>query len=96
MNKGIKELFNFLDSAKSIYHVVDCAKKYLLENEFIELDLEKQFDLKTGGKYFAVQKGAIFAFRIDSLEDGCYIIGSHTDSPSIAIKSNPVIKMLKI
>lgn len=92
MDKEIKELFNFLDSAKSIYHVVNCAKKYLLENEFVELDLEKQFDLKTGGKYFAVQKGAIFAFRIDSLEDGCYIIGSHTDSPSIAIKSNPVIK----
>ncbi|MGB5824714.1 MAG: M18 family aminopeptidase, partial [Proteocatella sp.] len=32
------------------------------------------------------------AFRIDSLEDGFNIIGSHTDSPSISIKSNPIIK----
>lgn len=92
MDTKTKELFNFLDNAKSIYHVVDYAKNYLLENDFTELDLSKKFNLKQGGKYFIVQKGAIFAFRIDSLDEGCYIIGSHTDSPSIAIKSNPIIK----
>ncbi|MGL5257323.1 MAG: M18 family aminopeptidase, partial [Proteocatella sp.] len=91
MGYQVEALFDFLDNAKSIYHVVDFAKKYLLKNDFIELDLSQKFDLIEGGKYFVIQKGAIFAFRIDSLDDGCYIIGSHTDSPSIAIKSNPVI-----
>lgn len=91
MGYQVEALFDFLDNAKSIYHVVDFAKKYLLKNDFIELDLSQKFNLIQGGKYFVIQKGAIFAFRIDSLDDGCYIIGSHTDSPSIAIKSNPVI-----
>lgn len=91
MEKTTKELFDFLDNAKSIYHVVDFAKQYLLKNEFEELDFSQKFNLKEGGKYFIIKKGAIFAFRIDSLLGG-YIIGSHTDSPSISIKSNPKIE----
>ncbi|WP_028829637.1 M18 family aminopeptidase [Proteocatella sphenisci] len=91
MKSDIKDLFKFLDNAKSIYHVAQYSKNYLLENSFEEIDLNKKLDLKTGGRYFFCKKGSIFAFRIDSIDDGFKIIGSHTDSPSISIKNNAVI-----
>lgn len=92
MKKKTYELFDFLDNAKSIYHVVDFAKEYLQKHDFEKIDLKQKLKLQLGGKYFVENKGAVFAFRIDSLEDGFHIIGSHTDSPSISIKSNPIIK----
>lgn len=92
MKSEIRDLFKFLDNARSIYHVADYARKYLIENSFEEIDVGKKLSLKIGGKYFFCKKGSIFAFRIDSLDDGFKIIGSHTDSPSISIKSNAVIK----
>ncbi len=92
MKKKTADLFDFLDNAKSIYHVVDFAKEYLLKNNFEKIDLKQKLNLQLGGRYFVQNKGAIFAFRIDSIEDGFHIIGSHTDSPSVSIKSNPIIK----
>lgn len=92
MNKSINNLCDFLNSAKSNYHVVDKAKSFLLSNNFTQIDLSQKMDLKVNGKYFFENKGSIFAFRIDSLEGGFKVVGSHTDSPSMTIKYNPIIK----
>ena len=34
MKSEIRDLFKFLDNARSIYHVADYARKYLIENSF--------------------------------------------------------------
>lgn len=92
MNNSIKNLCNFLDNGKSNYHVVAKAAEFLEENNFEKLNLSEKLNLNIGGKYYFENKGSIFAFRIDSIEDGFFVVGSHTDAPSMTLKYNPVIK----
>ncbi|MGB5824052.1 MAG: hypothetical protein WBH44_08230, partial [Proteocatella sp.] len=60
MKKKTYELFDFLDNAKYIYHVVDFAKEYLQKYNFEKIDLKQKLNLQLGGKYFVENKGAIF------------------------------------
>lgn len=87
----INKLLNFIDKSKSVFHFVDIMEKYLFENGYKKLDLKQKFNLKIGGKYFVSRGGAIVVFRVDDIENGFNIVVSHTDSPTLKIKSNPQI-----
>ncbi len=90
-----KDLINFIDESPSQFHAVNNAEKRLLENGFTKLDKAEKWKLEKGGKYFISNNSSSFvAFEIgsgDITKEGFRIIGSHTDSPTFKVKSNPEI-----
>ncbi|MDO5095357.1 MAG: M18 family aminopeptidase [Peptostreptococcaceae bacterium] len=86
----INNLLNLIEESKSVYHAEKALSVYLEKNKFKKLDIEKPFNLKKGGKFYIAKDGAVLAFRIDTT-DLFKIVVSHTDSPTLKIKSNPDI-----
>lgn len=86
------DLMNFIDQAKTPFHAVSYSAKMLKESGFKQLNPGDKWKLKMGGSYFVDYGTAIMAFKLYSKDSGFQIIGSHTDSPSIAIKPKAVIK----
>lgn len=88
------KLMEFLDASPTSYHAVDFIKKELKDNNFKELDPKNKWNLKKGGKYFLTRNdSALIAFIVgsDFLKEGIRIISSHTDSPALKIKPDPMI-----
>ncbi len=90
-NNMIQNLLRFIEEGKSVYHVTKDLSDYLQKNDFKHLSFEEPFRLEKGGKYFLRKNGAVIAFRVYDA-DSFRIITSHTDSPSIKIKSYPDIR----
>ena len=87
-------LINFLNSSYTAYHATKNAKDILLENGFLPLLETEDWNLQKSGKYF-VERGnsALLAFTIGNTDTLSFkIIASHTDSPALKIKENPVMK----
>ncbi len=94
-NKYIDKLLDFLNSSPTAFHAVDYVKEELLANDFEELNPENKWQLQKGKKYFLTRNGsALIAFipGKDFLKEGIRIVSSHTDSPALKIKPDPVIK----
>ena len=88
----INELKNYLNCSYTAYHAVENAEKLLKDNGFTRLSETKKWDIKRGGKYYAVRNGSsLVAFTVG---DGDYfkIAASHTDSPALKLKASPIIK----
>lgn len=87
----IKDLIKFIDDSPVSYYAVENARKILKENGYAELFENEKWDIKEKGKYFVVRDGtALFAINLGKdLKDGFDIIGSHTESPTFKVKSNP-------
>lgn len=86
------ELIDFIYSSPTAFHAVASVKSMLDENGFTELQLNRKWSVKEGGKYYVTKNlSAIVAFSVNSEnieEEGFKIIGSHSDSPSFRIKPN--------
>ncbi|WP_315169050.1 M18 family aminopeptidase [Metaclostridioides mangenotii] len=86
------ELIDFIYSSPTAFHAVASVKSMLDENGFKELQLNRKWSVKEGGKYYVTKNlSAIVAFSINSKnieEEGFKIIGSHSDSPTFRIKPN--------
>jgi aspartyl aminopeptidase len=90
----VTKLVNYLDTSYTAFHAVENAKKVLLDNGFSALSERATWKLEKGGKYF-VERGesAIIAFTIGNTDNLVYkIVASHTDSPALKIKENPLLK----
>jgi aspartyl aminopeptidase len=90
----VTKLVNYLDTSYTAFHAVKNAKKVLLDNGFSALSERATWKLEKGGKYF-VERGesAIIAFTIGNTDNLVYkIVASHTDSPALKIKENPLLK----
>lgn len=88
----MKNLTEFLDMGYTSYHVTENVCGMLSENGFTELKLGGYWKLEENGKYFVVENGSsVVAFRLgdNKVFNLCL---SHTDSPSLKIKGNGVIK----
>ncbi len=86
------ELTEYLEAAKSSYHVVEFAASRLKEAGFEELSFRGGFDLKEGGAYYCIPyPTSLFAFRIAEkvTGEGMHIACAHTDSPTFRIKPSP-------
>lgn len=85
-----KDLIKFIDASPLNYFAVKNAAEFLEENGFKELRENESWELKKG-KYFVKRDDtALVAFEINKdIKEGFNIIGSHTDSPTYKIKSNP-------
>lgn len=86
-------LLDFIDESPSPWHVVKTVESQLALFQFEKLDETEVWSLKSGGRYYVVRgDSSIIAFlhgQKSVAETGFKIIGAHTDSPSLRIKSNP-------
>lgn len=97
MNEQIlaKDLIDFIYKSPSQFHVIKNIKDILDSNDFKSLSKKEKWEIKSGEKYY-VENGnsAIIAFETGSDVNNNYfkIIGSHSDSPTLRIKPNPIIE----
>lgn len=95
MNNEAEELLQFLNSSPTAFHAAAELKKELQQAGFKELDPAQKWNLKTGEKYFISRnESAVIAFITgkDFLNQGFRIVSSHTDSPALKVKPDPIIK----
>jgi aspartyl aminopeptidase len=83
---------DFIDTSPTVYHVANNIADKLGNNGFLKLDEKDKWDLEKGCSYYIQRNNsAIIAFKIGSnykFENGCCIIGTHTDSPALKVKNN--------
>lgn len=86
-----QDLIKFIDQSPLNYFAIENSKNLLDANGFIELKENEPWDIVANGKYYVTRNDtALIAFSIsDDIKTGFDIIGSHTDSPTFKIKSNP-------
>lgn len=85
-----KDLINFIDASPLNYFAVKNAGEILEANGFKKLREDEVWDLEKGKYYTTRDDSALIAFEIgEDLKKGFEIIGSHTDSPTFKVKSNP-------
>lgn len=91
------DLIDFIYESPTPFHVVNSAKKILIEKGFAELKNEDKWILEKGKKYFVTKNdSALIAFIVgkgDINKNGFKLIGAHTDTPGFRIKPNAEINV---
>lgn len=86
-------LISYLQNALTPYHAVREGEKLLIDAGFTKLLETEDWQIEEGGKYYIVRGGALIAFIVGSLNEFSYkIVASHTDSPALKLKENPLQK----
>lgn len=86
-----QDLLNFLDASPSPWHAVQSIMQRLQTQGFVQLQEQQRWKLVTGGGYFVVRGASLIVFRIGQQampETGLRMIGAHTDSPGLRLKTN--------
>ena len=87
-----QDLLHFIDASPSPWHAVHSMELRLLAQGFTRLHEAERWKLDAGGAYYVVRGGAsIIAFKLGqkSLEEtGFRMIGAHTDSPGLRLKTH--------
>lgn len=87
-----QDLLNFIDASPSPWHAVHSIEQRLLAQSFTQLHEAERWKLQAGGGYYIVRGDAsIIAFKLGqkSLEEaGFRMIGAHTDSPGLRLKTH--------
>ena len=92
--KLIEQVSEFLHQALTPYHAQALIKEKLLANGFKALsELDEEWQLCEGGKYFVERNGATLAFTIGNPDNFAYkIAASHLDSPALKLKENALME----
>lgn len=95
--ENVNKIIELLNKSHSQFHAIKNCKELLLENNIIELEESKDFDLKPGNGYFIVRNGSsLISFvvpkNIDKINSFKFE-ASHSDSPTFKIKPNPIIEI---
>ena len=89
----MEKCIDFLKNSLTPFHAVENAEALLLSHGFTKLSEAEDWSISETGKYFLVRGGALIAFTVGSLNDFSYkIAASHTDSPALKLKENPLQK----
>ncbi|SFA84127.1 aspartyl aminopeptidase [Acetitomaculum ruminis DSM 5522] len=93
MAEFIEKMLNFIDESKSAYHGIENIKNRLESEGFQGLLESEKWNLEEEGKYYVERNGSsIIAFKIPKKSfSGFSIVASHSDSPGLKLKSNPVL-----
>lgn len=86
-----RDLIDYIYASPTAFNAVETSKNLLIKNGFEELQMNKKWQLKVGGKYFITKNSSsltAFVINSDNMQDGFRIIGSHSDSPTFRIKPN--------
>ncbi|CAA6801104.1 MAG: Aspartyl aminopeptidase [uncultured Sulfurovum sp.] len=85
-------LLGFLDASPTPFHVTKNMSMMLENAGFKELNEAEAWCLEEGEKYFVTRNdSSIIAFTYPK-EKAYTMIGSHTDSPNLRLKPNPIMK----
>lgn len=85
-------LLGFLDASPTPFHATKNMATMLENAGFIRLYEEQNWDLVNGKKYFVTRgDSSIIAFNYIGHKN-YVMLGSHTDSPNLKLKPNPLIK----
>lgn len=85
-------LLGFLDASPTPFHATRNMAMMLENAGFIKLLEEEKWELQEGCKYYVTRNdSSIIAFTYPKAKNYT-MIGSHTDSPNLKLKPNPVIK----
>jgi len=85
-------LLGFLDASPTPFHAIENMHGMLRNAGFVELDERQKWSLKKGQNYFVTRNGSsLIAFTYSGKKD-YVMVGTHTDSPNIKLKPNPLIK----
>ncbi len=91
----MEKLLKYLETSYSAYQAVENASRFLSKHGFEKLSESAPFALSEGGKYYLVRGGsALIAFTVGK-GNACKIVASHTDSPCLKVKENPVVSTEK-
>ena len=86
-------LLGFLDASPTPFHATQNMAGMFINAGFQELDEVQKWELKAGEKYFVTRNdSSIIAFTYPKTNKKYLMIGSHTDSPNLKLKPNPIIK----
>ncbi len=91
METEIKKISEFIDKSVTPFHAVKNSLKEFKNAGFKILNPKEKWDLKRGEKYAINFDSAIIAF-VTGEKNEFRIAASHTDSPSIVVKPNPIIR----
>ena len=87
-----QDLLTFIDASPSPWHAVHRIEQRLQAKGYTQLHESQRWKLASGGGYYVVRGGAsIIAFKLgqESLaETGFRMIGAHTDSPGLRLKTH--------
>lgn len=88
----LRQLEEFLDGSYTPWQAVERAGELLEDNGFTRLSENDTWELEDGGRYYVTRDGsALIAFTVKEDGYGFKVIASHTDSPCLKLKENPVI-----
>ncbi|QOP41119.1 M18 family aminopeptidase [Sulfurimonas marina] len=86
-------LLGFLDASPTPFHATQNMAGMFSNAGFIELNEKEKWNLEAGEKYFVTRNdSSIIAFTYPKNSKEYLMVGSHTDSPNLKLKPNPVVK----
>ncbi|WP_457749590.1 M18 family aminopeptidase [Sulfurimonas sp.] len=86
-------LLGFLDASPTPLHVTQNMAMMFENAGFIKLNEVEKWELQAGQKYYVTRSdSSIIAFTYPKTDNRYVMIGTHTDSPNLKLKPNPVIK----
>ena len=86
-------LLGFLDASPTPFHATQNMAGMFRNAGFQQLDEIQKWELNAGEKYFVTRNdSSIIAFTYPKTNKEYLLIGSHTDSPNLKLKPNPIIK----
>ncbi len=86
-----QDLLNFIDASPSPWHAVQSIMQRLQAQGFVPLQEKLRWKLETGSGYYVVRGASLIAFKIGQQplpDTGFRMIGAHTDSPGLRLKTN--------
>ena len=87
-----QDLLHFIDASPSPWHAVNSIEQRLLAQGFVQLREAERWKLESGKNYYVVRAGSsIIAFKLGQkplVETGFRMIGAHTDSPGLRLKTH--------
>ncbi|MGL5440601.1 MAG: M18 family aminopeptidase [Filifactoraceae bacterium] len=86
-----EKFLDFLTKSKNQYFVSSEIEKIAVKNGFKKLILSEKWKLEKCCNYYVTLDGSIFLFSVGETPTKFNIITSHTDSPCMMIKPNPII-----
>ncbi|NQU65628.1 MAG: M18 family aminopeptidase, partial [SAR324 cluster bacterium] len=92
----LKELMTFLVASPTPFHAVSVMTDRLNNCGYKQLFEGDKWRLKKGEGYYLTRGGSsLIAFRLGKIDDpvaGIRIVGAHSDSPGLKIKTNPLLQ----
>ena len=90
-----QEMMDYIDQSPTAYHAVEQTAKWLETVGFKHYSLAEIRELDAGTKGYYTKNGSAFAAFVigqDPRAGGFRLMGAHTDSPSLKIKPNALVK----